>query len=380
MERSTVLVLGAGTGGIITAKALSKMAGKKARIILIEKEAENVFAPSLLWLMVGKRKPEQVFRNTKEIADANIEIVIGKIESINPTDISVMVKGQSYKGDFMVISLGVEQAAEHNLDKIGYNFYTLRGAADFYENLKKFKGGQIDIVVPSLPFKCPAAPYEAAMLIEAYIRNKGIRNTTEISLYTPEAGPMGVAGKEISDAVKQLLEAKGIKYFPEHLLIDASERRLTFNNAKSVQFDLLAYTPKHQCPSILNNNPLVGESGWIDVQRNTLETGFKNVYAIGDVATIPLEFGKPLPKAGVFAHFQAETVAFNITQKITGTILKNTFNGEGQCFLETGNGMAGYAGGNFYGSPLPMIKMRKPGYFWHWAKVWVEKYWFYKNF
>ena len=380
MERSTVLVLGAGTGGIITAKSLSKMAGKRARIILIEKEETNVFAPSLLWLMVGKRRREQVFRRTRKIADANIEIVIGKIESIDPLDVSVMVKGKRYKGDYMVVSLGVEQTTEHHLNHIGHDFYTLWGSSDIYENLKKFKGGQIVILVPSLPFKCPAAPYEAAMLIESYIRNKGIRSKTEISLYTPEPGPMGVAGKEISAAVEQLLERKGIKYFPEHLLTASGEKELTFKNGKSAQFDLLAYTPKHQCPSVLNQNSLVGESGWIDVHRNTMETMFQNVYAIGDVTTIPLELGKPLPKAGVFAHFQAETVAFNITQRIIGSDSRKTFNGEGKCFLETGDGMAGYAGGDFYGSPLPEVKMKNPAYYWHWTKVWFEKYWFYKNF
>lgn len=381
MGRSTVLVLGAGTGGIIAAKSLSKMAGKNARIILIEKEETNVFAPSLLWLMVGKRKPEQVFRNTKELADANIEIVIGEIESVDPMEVSVMVKGgEKHKGDYMVISLGVEQAAEHRLNHFGHDFYTLGGASAIYENLKDFKSGQIVILVPSLPFKCPAAPYEAAMLIESFIRSKGIRSNTEISLYTPEPGPMGVAGIEISAAVKQLLGEKGIQYFPEHLLTAASEGELTFSNGKSVRFDLLAYTPKHQCPSALNQNSLVGKSGWIDVHRNTMETRFQNVYAIGDVTTMPLEFGKPLPKAGVFAHFQAETVAFNIAQKIKGSTSRKTFNGEGNCFLETGNGMAGYAAGNFYGSPLPLVKMKKPACHWHWAKVLFEKYWFFKYF
>jgi sulfide:quinone oxidoreductase len=90
--------------------------------------------------------------------------------------------------------------------------------------------------------------------------------------------------------------------------------------------------------------------------------------------------GKPLPKAGVFAHYQAETVAHNIAQKIAGKTPEKTFNGDGQCFLELGEGKAGYAGGNFYGSPLPNVKMKKPGYFWHWMKVWFEKYWFYKHF
>jgi NADH dehydrogenase FAD-containing subunit len=42
------------------------------------------------------------------------------------------------------------------------------------------------------------------------------------------------------------------------------------------------------------------------------------VYAIGDVVAIPLTLDKPLPKAGVFAHGEAEIVAKNIAHGITG--------------------------------------------------------------
>jgi len=380
----TILVLGAGTGGVITAKELRKKVAKDTgdpvNIILFEKEEKNIFAPSLLWLMVGKRKPQQVYRSTKKLAQDGIEVVIGEIKNVDPDKISVKVKDKEYKGDYMIISLGVEQVPEHNLNSFGFDFYTLEGATKFNEELKNFKGGKIAVLVPSLPFKCPAAPYEAAMLVASYIQNKGLSDKTEILLYTPELGPMGVAGKELSGAVRQMVEMKGIQFFPEYQLTAATENTLTFNNGNSTKYDLLAFTPKHKCPSVISKTDLAGKSGWIEVNRNTMETQFTNVYAIGDITFIPLEVGKPLPKAGVFAHYQAETVAHNIVQKIKGKNDFKTFNGEGQCFVEIGNGKAGYAAGNFYGSPLPIVKMKKPGYFWHFTKVWFEKYWWYKYF
>lgn len=376
----TVIVLGAGTGGIITAKKLSKETGGNVKILLIEKEEKNVFAPSLLWLMVGKRKPDQVYRSTRKIAGAGIEVIIGEVENINPENTSVTVNGKEYKGDYMVISLGVEQVVEHNLDSYGYNFYTLEGAAKFNENLQNFKGGKIAILIPSLPFKCPAAPYEAAMLVANAINNKKLNNVTEISLYTPEPGPMGVAGRELSGAVRHLVEMKGITYYPEHQLISANEKTLTFSNGITAEYDLLAFTPKHQCPTVICKTNLIGTSGWIEVNRNTMQTQYPAIYAIGDSTFVPLEMRKPLPKAGVFAHSQAETVAHTIAQKIAGKMPDKIFNGNGQCFVELGGGKAGFAGGNFYNSPLPDVKMKKPGYFWHWAKVWFEKYWFFKNF
>ena len=143
----TILVLGAGTGGIITVKELSKKIGGNAKILLFEKEEKNVFAPSLLWLMVGKRKPKQVYRNTKKITGAGIEVIIGNIEKVNPEQISVSVNGKDYKGDYMVISLGVEQITEHNLNNYGHDFYTLDGATKFNEQLQNFKGGKIAVLV-----------------------------------------------------------------------------------------------------------------------------------------------------------------------------------------------------------------------------------------
>jgi sulfide:quinone oxidoreductase len=380
----TILVLGAGTGGIIAAhelvKGLSKSGRKDVKVVLFEKEEKNVFAPSLLWLMVGLRKSSQVFRPTSKLAKENIELVQGTIEQVDTATKTVIVNGKEYKGDYLVISLGAEQVTEYNLDKSGFDFYTLTGAEGFYEKLKALKGGKIVVLVPSLPFKCPAAPYEASLLIQDFINKNGLGSKTEISLYTPEPGPMPVAGKEISGQVKMTVGSKEIHYYPEHQLTAVNDSVLEFQNGKSVPFDLLAYTPKHQCPGVIKATSLAGNSDWVEVNRNTMETTFPDVYAIGDITSIPLEMKRPLPKAGVFAHYQAEVVAHNILQKISGLKPDKTFDGYGQCFLEIGAGRAGYAGGNFYNSPLPDVKMKKPGMIWHWTKVWFEKYWFYKYF
>lgn len=378
--KPVILILGGGTGGLMTAHFLRKKLGSNCRIIVFEKEEKNVFAPSLLWLMVGKRKAKDVYRSTKLIAKKGIELVLGNIEMINPENKSVFVNEKEYKADYLIISLGAAQLNIPALTGKGFDFFSLDGASDFYDALRQFNGGKIAVLISSLPFKCPAAPYEAAMLIETAIRKKGIRDKTEIAVYTPELMPMPVAGKELADAVKQMLESKGIKYFPEHQFTQADSKSLTFSNGNSFSFDLLAYTPKHICPAVIANTSMVGKSGWIEANRNTMETGFSNVYAIGDINFIPLELGKPLPKAGVFAHYQAEVVANNIAEKINGGSKMKTFDGSGQCFLEMGDGKAGYAGGNFYGSPLPLVKMKKPGYWWHLTKVMFEKYWFFKYF
>lgn len=120
--------------------------------------------------------------------------------------------------------------------------------------------------------------------------------------------------------------------------------------------------------------------GWIPVDRNTLDTRFPRVYAIGDVTAIPLEMGKPLPKAGVFAERQAQVVAHNIAHDVTGEGEPASFNGHGECFIEAGDNKAGFGRGNFYAEPTPQIKLHAVSRRWHVAKVLFEKNWLRRSF
>ena len=383
--KKTILVLGGGIGGISTAKELSRKIGNEdginlARILVFEKEKQNVFGPSLTWLMVGKRDREDVQKETKDIESRGIEVVFGDIETVDPKQLSVTVQGKTYRGDYMIVSLGVEQSSEYNLENFGHNFYTLEGANLFYEQLREFKGEKIAVLVPSIPYKSPVAPYEAAMLIENYIREKGLGEKTEISVYTPESEPMPFAGEKISENVKHLLESKGVRYRPEYRLASASENSLTFKTASddnvTEEFDLLAYTPKHECPAVIRDTDLVGESGWIEVDPKTMATDFKNVYAIGDITTIPLDSGETLAKAGVFAQHQGYTVAHNIARDISGKDANKTFEGEGKYILDLGD-KAQKVSGDFYESD---VDTKSPSIIRHWEKILLEKSWFVKNF
>ena len=220
------------------------------------------------------------------------------------------------------------------------------------------------------------------MLLDADFRRRGLRADVDIALYTPEPGPMPVAGPEVSARLRGLLEHKRIGYHPEHAVaaVDTREHRVNFTNGAGAAFDLLAYVPPHRAPAAVRAAALTDASGWIPVQRDTLETKFPGVYAIGDVTGIPLSMGKPLPKAGVLANAEAEVVADNIVHAITGKGDARRFQGDGACFIETGHGRAGFGSGNFFTEPSPQIRLRAPGYFQHLKKIALEKYWLYRWF
>jgi sulfide:quinone oxidoreductase len=378
-DQQTVLILGAGIGGLVAATTLRQSLPKSHRIILVDRESTFVFAPSLLWLMTGDRTPKTISRPLARIERKGIQLIHGDIERIDPERREVSVAGRTIAGDFMVIALGAELAPETipGLAQAGHDFYTLAGASSLKENLERFTGGKLVVLTAAPGYKCPAAPYEGAMLLASYCRKRKIREHTQIDLYAAEPGPMGVAGPEVSKGVRAMVEAHGVTYHPEHQVkeVEPNARVLRFANGAEAQFDLLAYVPPHRPPTVIRNSALAESIGWVAVNRETLETKFDRVYALGDVVAIPLKLGKPLPKAGVFAEAEAEVVAKRIAFAITGAGTPSTFDGHGACFIETGGGKAGYGAGNFYAEPVPLVKMHPPGRRWHAAKVLFEKHW-----
>jgi sulfide:quinone oxidoreductase len=380
-EPKTVVILGGGVGGVVAARALRRRLPRQHRIVLVDREPNHLFAPSLLRLAVGLRRPDAIQRPLLGLGRKGIEVRLGEIEKIDAEARRVTVGGHVIHADYLVVSLGAELAPETipGLQSAGHNLYTLDGATGLRDALHGMKSGRIVVLTAAPAYKCPAAPYEAALLIDHYLRKGGRRDAVTVEVYAAEAGAMAVAGPDVSAAVRQMLESKGIAYYPGYQIkeVDPIARQLQFANGASADFDLLTYVPPHRAPRVVRESGLAGESGWISVDRHTLATRFPGVYAIGDVVSIPLTLGKPLPKAGVFAHGEAEVVARNLAAVIAGRAGGHRFNGHGQCFIEVGGGKAAFGGGDFFGEPKPVVTLHPPSRRWHLGKLLFEKSWLY---
>lgn len=380
----TALVLGAGLGGLVAAETLRKLLPGTDRVIAVDRVAEHFFPPSLLWLMVGERAPADFTRPLARLAGRGIEFRRGGVTRIDPATRQVDIDGQPLSADALVIALGAEYAPEAipGLKEGGLDFYTLDGAAAVRDVLAGFAGGRIVFLTAAPMYKCPAAPYEAALLVDDFLRRRGLRDKATLEFFAAEPQPMAVAGPQVGAAVRGMLEARGIGYRPEHQVkaVDAVLRRVDFVNGPSADYDLLLYVPPHRAPAVVREAGLTNEAGWIPVDRHTLQTQYESVFAIGDVTTIPLKMGRPLPKAGVFAHGQAEAVAANIAHAWTGRGAPRRFDGRGMCFIEAGNGRAGIGKGDFYAEPTPRVDVLAPSLFWHAGKILYEKYWLYRRF
>jgi sulfide:quinone oxidoreductase len=369
----------------VVANELRRRLPREHRVTIIERELRHAFAPSFLWVMTGDRRPEQVTRDLRELVRPGVEVRQGNVRVIDLANRQVTFDEDSVAYDYLVIALGAELAPDAipGLAAGAHTFYTLAGATRLGAALDDVKTGTVAVVVSALPYKCPGAPHEAAMLLADFFRGRGRGDTVRVRLYTPEPQPMPGAGPVLGDAVRQMLEQRGISFHPSHKLtaVNAETRELLFEGKSPINYDLLVAIPPHRSPAVVREAGLANEAGWVPVDRQTLATPHEHVFAIGDVTAVGIpgrwkpDVPLPLPKAGVFAHAQALVVAHRIASELTGAAPTDRFCGDGFCMLEAGEDLAGVAFGDFFHEPSPDVHVKSIGRAWHLGKVLFEQWW-----
>jgi len=380
MQAKKIVILGGGVGGIVVANELRRVLSREHSIRIVERSATHAFAPSFLWLMVGQRTPGTITRPLRNLLEAGIDLTIGEAKEVDARAKRVRVGSEFIDYDFLILAAGAELDFESipGLESTE-TFFTLDGASRLHGVLRELRGGTVAVAIGGTPYKCPGAPAEGAMLIADFLRNRGA--VSQVRLYTPESQPMPVAGPELGSAVIQMLRDRGIEYHANHKLTSVESGSLSFAGRDTVRADLVISIPPHRAPAVLATAGVSNANGWAPAEPRSLATSDPSIFAIGDCAAIPLpgrwnpEVPLALPKAGVFAHAQALVLARRLATIIAGRGADPEFCGDGFCMLEAGEGLAGFAFGDFFATPTPKIQLRQIGRAWHTGKVLFEKWW-----
>jgi len=72
---ATTVILGGGVGGVVTATELKKRVNGAHRVVLVDRTTRHLFAPSLLWLMLGLREGRQITGDLAALKRKGIEVI-----------------------------------------------------------------------------------------------------------------------------------------------------------------------------------------------------------------------------------------------------------------------------------------------------------------
>ncbi len=374
-----ILILGGGVGGTLTANLLARKLRREvkagaATITVVDETGRHTYQPGFMYLAMGGEHADKLQRPERGLLDPRVSLVVGEIVRVDePTQTVHLADGQRLGYDQLVLATGcriVPEAIDHFAEEANH-FYSPEAALQLRAALDAFRGGRIIIGIAGMPYKCPPAPLEVAFLIEAELRERGLREASSIHFCSPIGRAFTI--ESVSEMATPILAEKGIELhtFFNVETIDPTRRVVASLEGEELPYDLLILVPPHRGQEFLITSGLApAPGGWLPTDRATLQVGGRpNVYALGDATDLPLS------KAGSTAHFEAPVVTERIAAAVQGRAVdhaRGDYLGRVMCFFEIGDGKGTLLRFDYDHPPRPP----KPNQLWHLGKIVFNKtYW-----
>ncbi len=370
---SRVLILGGGVGGTLAANLLARKLRKDdVELTIADLDGKHVYQPGWLYIPFGKESERNLVRSERSLLDRRVNLVIDNFSRIDLEKKQVVAdSGTVLSYDYLVIATGSRNHSEEvpGMVEGAHHFYSAEAANRLAAALKGMESGRIIVGVGGIPHRCPPAPLEFVLLLDAELRHQHKRDRFELT-YTYPIGRCFTI-ESVANFVTPILAERGIRdevfFNPE--IVDVEKKQVTSMEGTTLDYDLLVMIPPHRGAQIVDDSKIGDDQGWIPTERNTLQMkGQEHVFAIGDATDLPVS------KSGSAAHFQAKVVADRIEAAITGRPLENGhYDGHVMCFLETGNEQATTLNFDYDHPPEPP----RPSRIYHYEKTLFNKtYWY----
>lgn len=360
-----VLIIGGGTGGIMTAAQLRRK-DKRLSMAIIEPSEKHAYQPAWTLVGAGTYDYDKTFRDEKGLIPEGVDWIKDYAEKFDPENNQVTTRKSGHLTyDYLVVSPGIQM----DLDAIP-GLKDALGKGDVCSNytdpkhtwevLKRFKGGNAVFTQPATPIKCGGAPQKIMYLAEEYFRKQGIRDKSNVVYATPGSVIFGV--KEFAQTLNKIIIERDIIFKPYYAphKIDAEKKiiyfrysepgenafafkednkldeRLEGNTLIAMPYDMLHLAPPQSAPDFIKNSPLAysegPNKGWLEVDINSLQhKRYPNVFGIGDSAALPTA------KTGAAIRKQAPVVVGNILHLLAHNKMgEQKYEGYSSCPLVTG--------------------------------------------
>lgn len=355
-----ILILGGGFGGLAAANELRTHLPTDIKITIIDKKDYFMMDLVKLWIIKGTRQFETSKHPLVTVTKKGIEFVNEQVTTINTQQKTVKTTTREFSYDYLIIALGVELAPEKipGLKANAMVLYDIEDVPMIRQKILQMKQGRIVFVITGMPYKCPPAPFEAALIINSMLKEIKARNSISIDFYSLAPITLPAAGPEVSKQLLDILESEKINFHGNKKTVSVEPNLIKFEDGSAEKFDLLIAVPPHKSPKVIYDAGLAPQDQFISVKRDC-RTPFEGVYAIGDVTNMAVTDKIAVPKAGIFAEGEGIAVAHDIIAQIKKQPTTSIFEGKGGCFVEMGN-TAGYVYVDMFAQPNPITRLDKP--------------------
>ncbi len=357
MAPSDLLVLGGGTAGtMVVNKLRRRLPAADWRITVVDRDNEHRYQPGYLFVPFDPSSANRLTRPRDDCFTNGVDFVIGEVEVVRPAAHTVsLTDGRVLDYDYLVIASGTAPRPDQTEGMLGphwrrtiFDFYTLEGAQALAGALGRFDGGRLVVHVTDQPIKCPVAPLEFLFLLEAHLRERGIRDDVELVYATPLSGAF--TKPVASELLGTMLEDRRIHLEPDFLVehVDNDACALVSYDEREIGFDLLVTVPLNMGADFVARSSLGDELNYVPVDMHTLRSAqHPEIFVIGDASDIPTS------KAGSVAHFSVDVFTENFVRLVRGEEATASFDGHANCFIESGEGKAMLIDFNYDTEPLP---------------------------
>lgn len=384
-----IVVLGGSFGGLTAALELKRHLGSKADVTVLSEDDRFVFLPSLPWLIMGWRKPQDITLRASDILrPKGIEFLHAGAKQVDADASKVIASaGQELAYDHLVISTGPYLA----FDEIpgmgpekGYTActFTLDHAVKTAAAWRSVLENPGPIVLGSSQMvSCFGPSYELAFEMDAELRRRKMRHKVPIVYLTsePYLGHMGVGGLGASKTfMEHEFAQRDIKPIVSQSIQEVVPSEIRLKDGTKIPFKLAMIAPPFKgVPAVA---PLGNPRGFIPVDKNYRHTRYKNIFAIGVAMAIappeqtPVPVG--VPKTGFMTVRMAKTAAAAIASDVSGKTLPAADELGVVCLMDMGNTAA-------LMKAYPVLPPRQSSYMkkavWaKWMKIGFEQYFLWK--
>ena len=254
-----------------------------------------------------------------------VEARTGEVEGVSGE--VVRMAGQTYEADAVVAAPGLDLDLGWVPDVPGvYAFWDPAGAEAASSAVRAVEAGTVAVVVSSLPYRCPPAPFGLAMELASYYGVRDVR----VVLTTPEQVPLAAVGGGVPEFLARSCAEAGVELLTgfEPDLGSLGDARLRSVDGSEVGYEVALVIPPHVRSPLLAG---LGSEGPLVPVSQRFESPEPGLFVVGDAAAVPL------PRAAGAAVAEGETAADAIVERL-GLSEEEPRLPEPECYVGHGGG------------------------------------------